>query len=255
MTTTSRKLLPFSRIGDREPEHMDEASTFSSLLRGGEGWLYYRQPVQNYLRGLGCQDQDVEDLCHEILIKLQTYIVLNYDPTRSFRPYFKAAIRNFYFNHLRTIGVGTRETPDLAQDAPPEDPLTDGLADYARQVYEIFARDADPQIAKGIDMLHAWIIDDVRQDELARQAKLTPRQVRNHIGQAADALALWMGDRVNADDIADLAAQARRQGLAFDLGPTGLRGLFSHASREKRVRTLLILALIYRDQLLPRNQD
>ncbi len=238
------------------PMNLDDASTRSSILRDREGrrplstWLYYQMPVQNYLRGLGCREQDIEDLCHEILIKLQTYIVLNYDPARPFRPYFKAAIRNFYFNHLRAnAGVTLQPEPDAEDLAPTPveaDSVASGLVDYARHVYDLFAADAGQKLAVGIRMLHAWIIDGAKQEELATAYELTDRQVRNHLAGAADALAEWMQLRINQEDLDELAGLAKTKGLSFELDVGGIRGLFSHMSKRKRVRTLLILAIIYR---------
>ncbi len=245
------------------PEHMDDASTRSSMLRGERtdrrdaSWLYYHQPVQNYLRGLGCPAQDIDDLCHEILIKLQTSIVLNYDSSRPFRPYFKAAIRNLYFSHLRAHPrADAKPVEDLAAaraddaDDPPES-FPYSLAEYARQVYDLFAGEAAPHLATGIAMLHAWVIDGVKQGELAAAANLTDRQVRNLLCQAADALAQWMQDKLHREDLDELAGLARRKGIILDLGSGGYRDLFSHMSRRKRTRALMILAIIYRQTMPP----
>lgn len=249
-----------------QPDHMNDASTHSSMLRPNgsraeHGWLYYQKPVRNYLRGLGCGDQDVDDLTHEILIKLQTYIVLNYNPSRPFRPYFKTAIRHFYFSHLRGRGgQGGRQvamTPGIAgaacaseaeeeESQAGEDVLAAGLLDYARQMYDHFAAEASAAHEVGIQMLQAWMLGGLKQEQLATRWKLTDRQVRTHIGRAADELARWMQERLHADDLAALAALAKDKGVTLDLELADIRGLFSHLSRQKRLRALLILSLIYK---------
>src|SRR5579862_9125353 len=130
------------------PQVMDDASTHSSML-GAPGavdasssWVYYQQPVRNYLRGLGCCEQDLDDLTHDALIKLQTSIILNYDPQRPFRPYLKAVIRNIFFDRLRALAPG-RPVCRFAPRADEESRvLADGLLEYARQIYEHFAIDA-----------------------------------------------------------------------------------------------------------------
>jgi RNA polymerase sigma factor (sigma-70 family) len=241
------------------PQVMDDASTHSSILRTRTGacstskWIYYQQPVRNYLKGLGCTDQDLDDLTHDTLIKLQTHIILNYEPSRPFRPYFKAAIRNFYFDRLR-VKASLRQPPtERPGAAAAEDPdiLAAGLMEYARQVYEHFAIDARPEVVDGVHMLHGWLIDDLTQEELAKRCGLSDRQVRTQIGRAADALTTWMQAKVNEEDLATLADLARRQGISLDLEVAGIRGLFSHLSKRKRIRVLLVLALIYRDSLQP----
>ena len=52
--------------------------------------------------------------------------------------------------------------------------------------------------------------------------------------------------RINQEDLDELAGLAKTKGLSFELDVGGIRGLFSHMSKRKRVRTLLILAIIYR---------
>jgi|GEM_PF-3623616 RNA polymerase sigma factor (sigma-70 family) len=235
------------------PQVMDEASTHSSMLHTrsnselGSRWIYYQQPVRNYLKGLGCSEQDLDDLTHDTLIKLQTYIILNYDSQRPFRPYFKAAIRNFYFDRLRAGSTTQRPVVDSRGADEDSQILVDGLLQYARQVYEHFAIEALPQLSHGVAMLHAWLMDDLTQEELARRWQLSDRQVRTLIARAADALTAWMQTKINQDDLASLAQLASRQGISLDLEVAGIRSLFSHLSKRKRIRVLMVLALIYRD--------
>ena len=238
------------------PQRMDDAVTDPDMLRGGDlplpsrvRWIYYEKPVRHYLSGLGCAAQDLDDLTHEILIRLQSVIVDKYDPARPFRPYFKAAIRNCYFKHLR------RRNRDAARlDAEPEAPAADEpgeallqvLPEYARDVYERFTESAEPHLLPGVRMLHGWIILGAKQESLAHAWGLTTRQVRTHIARAADALANWMQARINSDDLDDLVRLAHLQGVSVDLGLANVRGLFSHLSKRKRIRVLLILAIIYK---------
>jgi DNA-directed RNA polymerase specialized sigma24 family protein len=238
------------------PQRMSEASTHSSMLRGrrsGEAWLYYRRPVEQYLRGLGCAEQDREDLTHEILIRLQTFVLLHYDPAQPFRPYLKATIRNFYFGHLRSRPRATAlaeepaaRPPDDASEVPPSDDGLDpneALLEYARQMYDQFAAEAGPR--PGIRMLHAWMLGGDKQDRLAAAWKMSARQVRAHLASAADELAAWMRSRLNPDDLAQLVALARRKGVNIDLKPGTIRGLFNHLSKQKRLQALLVLSLIH----------
>ncbi len=241
------------------PERMDDASTsrlaLGALATGdASAWLYYYRPVANYLRGLGCAAQDVDDLTHELLIKLRTSIGRGYDPERPFRPYLKIAIRNHYFQHLRersprsdpNAKVLAEQFANEADPAPAADALMLGLLDYAREVYDRFAREAEPRLAHSVAMLHAWLIDDRTQEQLSEHFKVSPRQIRTHLNRAADAIAVWMQSRINAEDFADLDAAARAGGASLDLQPDGLRELFSHLSKAKRVRVLLILMLLHR---------
>jgi DNA-directed RNA polymerase specialized sigma24 family protein len=234
------------------PQIMDEASTHGPMLSSQSAddassrWTYYQQPVRNYLKGLGCSPQDLDDLTHDSLIKLQTSIILNYDPQRPFRPYFKAVIRHVLFDRLRSLAPA-RAAGGTAPRADEESHvLVDGLLEYARQIYELFALDAPRPVAAGVGMLHAWLIQDQGQDALAGRWNLSARQIRTQIGRAADALSAWMQDRIHHQDLASLAAIARRQGIELDLGMADIRGLFTHISKRKRIRALMILALIYR---------
>jgi DNA-directed RNA polymerase specialized sigma24 family protein len=242
---------------------MSEASTHSSMLRdrrrSGDAWLYYRRPVEQYLRGLGCAEQDIEDLTHEILIRLQTVVLLNYDPKQSFRPYLKATIRNCYFSHLRSGARATAlvdepaaRATDESSPPPTRDEAEPGeiLLDYARQVYDQFAADAGR--SPGIRMLHAWMLSGDKQERLAAAWKLSDRQVRAHMARAADDLSAWMRARLNPDDLAELVALARRKGVHIDLKPGTIRGLFNHLSKQKRLQALLVLSLIHqRSSALP----
>lgn len=245
------------------PQNMNDASTHSSMLRdrqrrSGDAWLYYQRPVENYLRGLGCDEQDIEDLTHEILIRLQTYVLLHYNPANPFRPYLKATIRNFYFSHLRSRphaaalvedpaaksnhGSTELRPPKPADDADP----ADVLIEYARQVYDQFAAEAGVKSRPGIQMLHAWMIGGGTQEQLATAWKLSDRQVRAHMSRAADDLTAWMQDRLNPDDLSELVALARRKGVNIELNVGTIRGLFNHLSKQKRLQVLLVLSLIHR---------
>lgn len=239
-TAAARKKLPFD---------MKEASTHSTLMQAdaeSKRWLYYQKPVRNYLVGLNCPEQDLDDLTQEVLMRLQTHIMTRYNSDRPFRPYFKAAIRNLYFNHLRhkraeeKAYASDRESGHLA-----EDDLMEGLRDYARQVYEIYRDDAPPNIQTGVKMLHAWIIDDMKQSDLARAWSLTERQVRTHMNRAADHLARWMQRRINLDDLKSLAALGG-DSMHVSGALSSFRGLFHHISQRKRKRVMLILSAIYR---------
>ncbi len=232
---------------------MDDASTHSSMLRGerrdaSSTWLYYQKPVQNYLRGLGCRDQDIDDITHDVLIRLETHILLNYDPSRPFRPYFKTAVRNFYFSHLRARSPSADAA--LAVDARSErkDDSSDlaGLVEYAEQAYDHFALEAPAELATGIKMLQSWVLEGHKQEQLAAQWKLTDRQVRTHLANAADALAEWMSKRINPSDLEELVQAA--SGTGGDASAENLRTLFTHLSKQKRMRTLWLLALIYRQK-------
>ena len=238
------------------PERMDSAVTHGSTINHDREawvrsrWLYYEQPIRNYLKGLGCAEEDLDDLVHDLLIRLQTYIVLRYDPSRPFRPYLKKAIRSFYFNHLqerRRPGGGA--VPEVEDRSDPVDLLNAGLVEYARKVYECFAVDADPRLRPGIGMLADAVIRGMRQEDLALAHGISERQVRSHLMRAADALTAWMEARVHREDLDALAVRARRLGVKADLQIDSIRGLFSYLSREKRTRALLALALIHRDHL------
>nr|MBA3710771.1 hypothetical protein [Planctomycetota bacterium] len=213
-------------------------------------WLYYQKPVQNYLRGLGCPDQDIEDITHDVLIRLETHILLNYDPARPFRPYFKTAVRNFYFSHLRSkVAVADASgTVDANSDKKGDSSDLSGLVEYAEQAYDHFAIEAPEQLATGIRMLQSWILEGQKQEMLAATWKLTDRQVRTHLANAADALAEWMSKRINPGDLEDLVAAASSTGMAGEASSTNLRSLFTHLSKQKRMRTLWLLALIYRQK-------
>jgi DNA-directed RNA polymerase specialized sigma24 family protein len=235
------------------PERMDNAVTHGSTLKQDPAawarsrWLYYQNPIRNYLKGLGCPPEDLDDLLHDLLIRLQTYIILHYDPARPFRPYLKKAIRSFYFNHLQE-----RRRPHLPPRAVvPEGPdpvelLNAGLVEYARKVYECFAVAAEPALQPGIAMLAEAVIRGARQEELAQAHGISGRQVRSHLMRAADALTAWMEERIHREDLIALAERARRMGVKADLQIGSIRSLFSYLSREKRTRALLALALIHR---------
>jgi len=251
---------PSSRQVFGGPEFMDDASTQSLKLVGlrdgsdHSAWIYYRRPVYTYLRALGCPEQDLEDLTHEILIKLHTSIIHKYNPERPFRPYLKTAIRHTYFNHLRDRKAeATAHEPaeDLAAPTAEEgEALLQGLVDYARQIYDRFAREAPPGLALGVTMMQAWLMEGLRQQDLSARFQLTDRQVRTHLSRAADAITAWMRDRVNNEDLEALDHLARGRGLALDLRVGGLRDLFQHLSKDKRLGVLLILQAIHRRQPL-----
>lgn len=242
-----------------QPARIDEASTYSSMLRDPMQvrptpmLLYYYQPVQAYLRGLGCPENDVEDLTHELLIKLQTSILISYRPDRPFRPYFKAAIRNFYFSHLRGPRPSRPEPDEAAEsDGPASDPsdiLINGLLDFARQVYDQFAANAAPGLQPGIRLLQTWLMNGARQEDMAKQSGMSTRQVRTYLGRAADTLSDWLSQRLNAGDLDKLADLARAKGVRVDLAVSDIRSLFSHLSKHKRTRALLVLSLIARGDL------
>jgi RNA polymerase sigma factor (sigma-70 family) len=237
------------------PDRMDNAVTHGSTLKldreawARSRWLYYQQPIRNYLKGLGCPEEDLDDLVHDLLIRLQTYIILRYDPSRPFRPYLKKAIRSFYFNHLQERRKPSSPMRPEANDSPdPMDLLNAGLVEYARKVYECFAVAAEPRLLTSIAMLADAVIRGVRQEELAKQHGVSERQVRSHLMRAADALTMWMEERIHREDLAALADRAKRLGVKTDLHIESIRGLFSYLSREKRTRALLALALIHRNQ-------
>jgi len=234
---------------------MDEADTRSSMLlearaeRADEKWLYYREPVQRYLRGLGCAEQDLEDLTHDILVRLHTYIVAGYDRSRAFRPYFKTAIRNLYFDHLRTHPKPeTLDSSAAVAEERLEDRDLAPLVAYARIVYGQFAGEVTGQDAKDCTLLHAWLVEGVTQDEMARRRGQTGRHMRKCLGRAADRLAEWMHARMNDGDLADLATLARRHGADLDLRGNALRDLFRHLSQAKRMRVLVVLAYLHRQR-------
>jgi DNA-directed RNA polymerase specialized sigma24 family protein len=247
------------------PQNMSEASTHSSMLRDrnrqtNSTWLYYQGPVQTYLRGLGCPDQDIDDLTHEILIRLQTYVLLHYNPSQPFRPYLKTTIRNFYFSHLRSrppTGAMIQDpacTPvDESTIVPPAADLPDPsetLIAYARQMFDQFASDADEKSRPGVEMLRSWMMSGAKQDQLAAEWKLSDRQVRVHMSRAADGLTEWMQSRLNPEDLAELVALAQRKGLNIALDVGTIRGLFNHLSKQKRMQVLLVLSLIHKQQQL-----
>lgn len=232
------------------PTCMADATTRSSLMEPHQDearWLYYRGPVQDCLRRMGCPAQDLEDLTHDLLIRLQTNILLGYDRSRPFRPYLRQAVRNWYLGRLRRRKDVERPVPlpDL-DDEPAAGEQEDGLVDYARQGYHIFALEADESMKMGIAMLEAWIIDDVDQATLARHWKLTDRQVRTWLARTADRLATWMHGHLHPQDLATLVERAGRHGRPVKPDPRSLRQLFSHLSQQKRANALLILSHIMR---------
>jgi DNA-directed RNA polymerase specialized sigma24 family protein len=237
------------------PERMDHAITNGSALHqdreawARSRWLYYQNPIRNYLKGLGCPPEDLDDLVHDLLIRLQTYIILHYDPARPFRPYLKKAIRSFYFNHLqsRKVPAPARRTP-MVEGPDPVELLNAGLVEYARKVYECFSVTADPRLQVGITMLSDAIIRGARQEELASAHGISERQVRSHLMRAADALTQWMEQRIHREDLDALSERARRLGVRIDLQISSIRSLFSYLSREKRTRALLALTLIHRQR-------
>lgn len=236
------------------PERMDNAVTHGSTLKqdreawARSRWLYYQNPIRNYLKGLGCPAEDLDDLVHDLLIRLQTYIILHYDPARPFRPYLKKAIRSFYFNHLQERRKPSMPARPAMPDAPdPVELLNAGLVEYARKVYECFAVAAEPYLQTGIGMLAEAIIRGARQEDLAQAHGISERQVRSHLMRAADALTAWMEERIHREDLSALADRARYLGVKADLQIGSIRSLFSYLSREKRTRALLALALIHRN--------
>jgi DNA-directed RNA polymerase specialized sigma24 family protein len=231
------------------PQSMAEASTHSSVLRDRSTapWLYYEMPVRRYLLGLGCGRDAVDDLTHDLLIRLQTYILLNYDGVRPFRPYLKTAIRNFYFSHCgRDHTPAAIDPADLPVDGDSDDGDLDALQDYARHVYQLFVREVEPRMKPAAELLHRSIIDDVAQEVLARELKVSDRRVRTRIAEAADLLSRWIDRRINRADRATLVRLARLSGVPLPSVERGLRGLFTHPSRDKRLHVLMILAYIYR---------
>lgn len=236
------------------PERMDHAITHGSTLTqdreawARSRWLYYENPIRNYLKGLGCPPSDLDDLVHDLLIRLQTYIILRYDPSRPFRPYLKKAIRSFYFNHLQELRRPPPRRRAATADGPdPMELLNAGLVEYARKVYGCFAMAAEPRLRTSIAMLADAVIHGRRQEELAQAHRLSERQIRSHLMRAADALTTWMEERIHREDLDALAERANRLGVKADLHIASIRDLFSYLSREKRTRALLALALIHRN--------
>jgi DNA-directed RNA polymerase specialized sigma24 family protein len=234
------------------PERMENAITNGSTIRqdrtawAKSRWLYYENPIRNYLKGLGCPAEELDDLVHDLLIRLQTYIILHYDPARPFRPYLKKAIRSFYFNYLKANKQGppVAKVP-VAHVEDPTELLNAGLVEYARKVYECFAATAEPRLQVSIKMLAEAVIYGARQEQLAANYGISERQIRSHMMRAADALATWMDARIHREDLEALAERAQRLGVKVNLHISTIRGLFSYLSREKRTRALLALTLIY----------
>ncbi len=195
---------------------------------------------------MGCPAKDIDGLTDDVLARLQTNILLGYDRRTPFRPYFKQAIRNWYISRQRRLGrIAAPPTP--ADDTPIHDAsLDEGLLDYARQGYHIFAQEADASLRTGIAMLESWVIDDVEQSVLAKHWNLTDRQVRTWLGRAADHLADWMHRHLHPDDLHHLARCAQTRGHGLEHDPSSLRRLFSHLSHQKRANALRILSLIVR---------
>lgn len=229
------------------PTCMADASTHSSLL-GYDSHVarrvYYQGPVRDCLLRLGCPAADADGITLDLLNRIQTNILLGYDRSRPFRPYLQQAIRTWYLGLLRRRKQAMPQQVDGDGSAPMDASPEDGLVDFARQGYHIFAEEADASLRMGIAMLESWIIDEVDQCALAKHWNLTDRQVRTWLGRTADQLATWMHAHLHEQDLQELAARARAQGRNLELDPGGLRRMFSHLSQQKRTNALLILSLI-----------
>jgi DNA-directed RNA polymerase specialized sigma24 family protein len=232
---------------------MKDATTRWSVLVEQSRWEYYLQPITNYLRVLGCPAQDVDDLTHDILIKLKR-IMLLYDRSKGpFRPYLKRSIDNLYISHRR------RRKPDAVENLPePSDRLQEGpdagaalgdmaLVDYLRKIYRCFASDAKPHLQSGVQMLHERLIEERGLEDIAAAWGLSSRRIREYINGAADELTTWVQSKVTQEDLDELESLAQRHALDVTLDLDDLRTLFTHLSRQKieKIR-LLLLAVIYR---------
>lgn len=253
--------LPEARIDGVAawPKFMGEASTLSWMLKAPRtarrkriASFYYEKPVRSYLVRLGCPKDDLDELTNDILLKLHTYILIHYNPSRRFRPYFKTAIKNAYFNYVKRKAKPDAELHENIEvleqdeDEDEDDIFLEGLKDYARHIYEFYIKDIPERLKMGAQMLHNWIIDGLSQSELSRQWKLSDRSIRTCINQTADHFSDWLHQRINPQDISKLTTMAARYGCTIDQGVWNIRTLFRHASRQKRMNTLLILSFIYK---------
>lgn len=94
----------------------------------------------------------------------------------------------------------------------------------AHRAFAHFAAGLEEPLTASAAMLRAWLIDGIRQERLAEACGLTDRQIRTHLGRAADVLATWLAERVGRS-------------------VQEIRALFSHLSTDKRARALHLLAL------------
>lgn len=234
------------------PTYMKDATTRWSVLLEQNRWEYYFQPIANYLRVLKCPEQDVDDLTHEVLLKLKR-IMLLYDRSKGpFRPYLKRSIDNLYVSHRRRRSPDTMEVlPEpvgRVQEGPDaESALGDmALVDYLRKIYRCFAADSQPHLQNGVQMLHERLIDERSLEEIAAGWNLSSRRVRDYINAAADELTAWVQSKVTQEDLAELEHLARRHGLPVALNLDDLRSLFTHLSQQKIEKIRLLLGVIYR---------
>ena len=234
------------------PTYMKDATTRWSVLLEQNRWEYYFQPIANYLRVLKCPEQDVDDLTHEVLLKLKR-IMLLYDRSKGpFRPYLKRSIDNLYVSHHRRRSPDTMEIlPEpvgRVQEGPDaESTLGDmALVDYLRKIYRCFAADSQAHLQNGVQMLHERLIDERSLEEIATGWNLSSRRVRDYINAAADELTAWVQSKVTQEDLAELENLARRHGVAMELDLDDLRSLFTHLSQQKIEKIRLLLGVIYR---------
>ena len=234
------------------PTYMKDATTRWSVLLEQNRWEYYFQPIANYLRVLKCPEQDVDDLTHEVLLKLKR-IMLLYDRSKGpFRPYLKRSIDNLYVSHHRRRSPDTMEVlPEpvgRVQEGPDaESTLGDmALVDYLRKIYRCFAADSQPHLQNGVQMLHERLIDERSLEQIATGWNLSSRRVRDYINAAADALTAWVQSKVTQEDLEELEDLARRHGLPVALNLDDLRSLFTHLSQQKIEKIRLLLGVIYR---------
>ncbi len=238
---------------EQAPDSLTQAETDSRVLAAtgardqplASKWLYYQRPVRDYLRRLGCAPEQLDDLAQEALIQLAARVIPRYDPQRgAFRPYLKQALRNLLRDRLRADGRETHARQQLARerrsaDAPHGSSEPNGMAlleARAREMFELFL-DAEPaECQRDAQILEKWVVDRLGQDAIAEHFGLrSSRQVRTLVKRAAARFAVWMEARLHPDDLASLLGAAPAGGV---------RGLFSHLSRKKRLTVLALLERI-----------
>lgn len=247
------------------PRTWDEADTRVSIalartnsaegkpLRFAE---YYVDPAIDLLaQRFNLRRDEIEDATQQFFLELEEplsrgeqrgkarkdAIRTRYDPARgAFRPYLARALVNFVRNWIRDRD---REPDGRPMPEPPPD--TEALvADQAAEwgaVFEAFAAATAPRrpdAARAIEALRLLLIDDLPQSAIAGRIGVSDRTVRTAIRLGADLLREWCQARIAELPAGNGGLQRLHAGI--DLLPVWLH----YPSSDKRVRTLLLLAVI-----------
>lgn len=207
---------------------------------GARKMVYYRQPVVKFLRSLGCPADELEDLTHDILIRLTQGIAPAYQGRGPFRDYFKQSIRNAWrdLHRARRRRPEGRDPAILDQLSSARDssrPLEGALA-RGCDVLRAYYRQAQGREADGAELLLKVVLEGARQRALAAELGLSERRVRARYKKAGRAFLSWLRQRFPAtepDELAGLPADRLLDARSLnDESRAGLLILFGRRVEE-----------------------